>query len=436
ADLNKAIEIQPRYYGAVGDRGLVKRALGDHQGAARDFTLAANRDRSGEQHVYYVNRGLSKVQLGEIEGALADVDTAIRRQPKEWSYYCVRALIKEKLKDKNGALADYAMAAKFASRSAQSFAKDRVAEIESGDPSDISEDFNELLRSGPENPFVFHSRSMVQPNPNGLATDVGSSFSDKAFEYLSQANALILQGELKEALARCDKAVLESPRQGTAYRVRAVVKRRLGDLSGAKADQTRAVELNPDEQEVYNARAIIHWLQGDLDAAVKDLDQSLQIRKDQPETRYRRALIFQQQGKYDQALREYLQLVKIAEKPTQDSASLRIWLLRTREGKPRIAAKVLQDHFGDRLADAKDWNACLAKFFLAEANPEDLLDLCRAETSEETKNRRGEAYQHAALRSLVEGRRDQAEEFFRKSVQATGDNGTESDFESAARLKT
>jgi tetratricopeptide (TPR) repeat protein len=59
------------------------------------------------------NRGVDKYQAGDLKGALADFDEAIRLQDDFVSAYVNRANIKDDLGDPSGALVDYATALKY-----------------------------------------------------------------------------------------------------------------------------------------------------------------------------------------------------------------------------------------------------------------------------------------------------------------------------------
>jgi len=60
----------------------------------------------------YDNRGFCKLIKGELDGAMADIEQAIRLNPKNAMAYANRATAKEVMGDLDGAIADYSRAIK------------------------------------------------------------------------------------------------------------------------------------------------------------------------------------------------------------------------------------------------------------------------------------------------------------------------------------
>lgn len=74
-DFNKAISLNPKYGAAFNSRGFAKDALGDYRGAIKDYTAAIKLDWNSRA-IYYNNRGLSKIALGERESGCLDLSKA------------------------------------------------------------------------------------------------------------------------------------------------------------------------------------------------------------------------------------------------------------------------------------------------------------------------------------------------------------------------
>ena len=163
----------------------------------------------------YCNRGVARQKKGDLDGALADFDRAIKLNPQDETAYNDRALAKMAKGDLDGALADY----------------DRALQIS---PRDFK---------------IRANRGVVR-----------------------QRN-----GDLDGALADYDIAIKLYRNYEFAYSNRATAKMAKNDLAGALADCNHAIELNPKDAAAYNNRALIETAKGDLDAATADFNRAIKL---------------------------------------------------------------------------------------------------------------------------------------------------------------
>ncbi|MEK6234385.1 MAG: tetratricopeptide repeat protein, partial [Planctomycetales bacterium] len=435
ADVNRAIEIQPRFHRAVGNRGLIKSKLGDHEGAMKDHAWAAKHANPSRSAIHYSNLSRCKLRVGKLKEALADADMAVVKKPKSWIYYSLRARIHRQLQDKQAALSDYALAAKFH----EQWAKASQAKRD-GNPSKVAQDFNELLRTGPDNPFSHFAREVVVPaqDPDNDMIYFGSVRDQR--HWLETA-PLLIQEKYAAAKETLNLWIEELPQDDESWRLRGNVKKRLGDLSGARIDLDHAIKLDPKKPQNYNDRALLDWSLGDSAAALKYYDQSLLLDERQPWTRHVRARILYHQGKFLPALKEFQQLVRYGEETgggsvsLRDFAAIRVWLSHIQRGESQLAVKAIQDRFGDRAARPDDWEACLARF-CRNGNIQDLLDQCESDNEDIQKDRLADAYLLIALARLAQDDRNQAETFFRKVTEEIGISGGTAYAEAVGHLKT
>jgi tetratricopeptide (TPR) repeat protein len=131
-----------------------------------------------------VNRGIEKAKNGDLNGALADFDRAIKLNPKDDAPYYNRAQAKRLKNDTAGAIADYTRA----------------------------------IELGSTNPAAFNNRG----------------------------NARAENNDRDGAIADYTHAIELKPDYARAYYNRAVTKQAKGDATGAKADFKTAAKLDPD----------------------------------------------------------------------------------------------------------------------------------------------------------------------------------------------
>jgi tetratricopeptide (TPR) repeat protein len=105
-DYNSTIESYPQSFNAYLNRGGVKQAKGDFDGAIADYDKAIELDPNYACHIYF-RRGLAKVRKGDFDGAITDFDATIGSYPNDAIAYCDRGNAKVHKNDLDGAVADY-----------------------------------------------------------------------------------------------------------------------------------------------------------------------------------------------------------------------------------------------------------------------------------------------------------------------------------------
>ncbi|NJR59526.1 MAG: tetratricopeptide repeat protein [Cyanobacteria bacterium CRU_2_1] len=93
---------------AFWNRGVTRYDLGDKAGAIADYShiLSINPD----DDITYNYRGLAYYDLGDIEAAVADFTRSIHLDPHQAAAYCNRGFVRSEQGDQGGAINDYSMA--------------------------------------------------------------------------------------------------------------------------------------------------------------------------------------------------------------------------------------------------------------------------------------------------------------------------------------
>ena len=97
------------------DLGLAKEKKGDLNGALADYNQAIK--LNPKNAIAYKNRGIAKEKKGDLDGAMADFNQAVQLNPKYAAAYYGRGDVKRKKGDLNGANADFNQASKLGSKS-------------------------------------------------------------------------------------------------------------------------------------------------------------------------------------------------------------------------------------------------------------------------------------------------------------------------------
>jgi tetratricopeptide (TPR) repeat protein len=222
ADYNQAIIIDPKFYQAYYNRGLLKdEKLNDIQGALFDYNQAIAINPKYSQA--YGNRAFLKEKLNDIQGALVDYNQAIAINPEFYQAYSNRALLKyDKLNDIQGALVDY----------------------------------NQAISINPKYSEAYSNRALLK------------------YDKLN---------DIQGALADYNQAIITNPKSSNAYYNRANLKYvKLNDIQGALADYNQAIITNPKSSNAYNNRALLKYDKlNDRTGAIQDFRQAARLFREQ-----------------------------------------------------------------------------------------------------------------------------------------------------------
>lgn len=130
--------------------------------------------------------------------------------------------------------------------------------------------------------------------------------------YVALARLLIYSGDYQNAIINAENALLISPNQSMAYALRGWAKGFLGDYMEAIASLNRAIELDPNNAIAYAylAETIVQQIQvgegslGSLDQAVEASRTAQQLAPNLFETHRARGIVLEQTGNYEEAVRE------------------------------------------------------------------------------------------------------------------------------------
>ena len=168
----------------------------------------------------YYHRGTAKFSLGDLPGALADANEAVKRDPDNIINFWLRGFVKSVTDDWLGAIADYDRVIELNSEFAPAYNSRGVAKRKSGHLLDAIADYDQAIELNPQYAIAYYNR--------GNAKRQSGDYKDE------------------DAIADYDRAIALNPKYANAYHNRSIAKRHSGDEKGAAADLQKAEELrNP-----------------------------------------------------------------------------------------------------------------------------------------------------------------------------------------------
>lgn len=145
---------------AYFNRALTRYELGDQQGAIADYTqvIAINADHD----IAYNNRGLIRYELGKKDAAVADLNRAILVNPCNSMAYCNRGIIRAELGNPMGAIEDYSYAVHADTNCTQAYFQRGLSRSQMGNKMGAVEDFSQVIELNDQDASAYFYRGMAR----------------------------------------------------------------------------------------------------------------------------------------------------------------------------------------------------------------------------------------------------------------------------------
>jgi len=246
--LNKAINIDPGYFGDYCNRGIAHADLGQYDRAIQDYDQAIRLDPN--HGISYGNRGSTYTDLGQYDRAIQDFDQAIRLDPNHSIAYCNRGATYAKLGQYDRAIQDYDQAIRLDPNDADAYYNRGVAYAHLDQHDRAIQDYDQAIRLDP----------------------------DHAISHCNRGSIYFDLGQYDRAIQDFDQAIRLDPNDAIAYYNRGETYARLGQYDRAIQDYDQVIRLAPDNADAYEGRGLVRILSGYDDAmGCRDLRTACQM---------------------------------------------------------------------------------------------------------------------------------------------------------------
>ncbi|MBE9178761.1 tetratricopeptide repeat protein [Oculatella sp. LEGE 06141] len=151
--------LDPSDLAAHWNRAVTRYELGDKQGAVADFTQVLSLDPNDA--IAYNYRGLVRADLGDVEGAATDFTQALHHDPRMFAACCNRGFVALELGDYLAAIADFGLALQLQPQSAITYFYRGLASQKLGDLEGAIRDYSEALMLSPEAAVAYYYRGVT-----------------------------------------------------------------------------------------------------------------------------------------------------------------------------------------------------------------------------------------------------------------------------------
>lgn len=308
---------QPKNENEFHERGLMKKALEDYEGALEDFTQAINRTSKpaslsvlhnargsiryeqglfreaiedftqaiqyhSENDLAYGNRAMTLYLLKEFEQAEQNYEQAIKLNPNYFLHYRNRGMLKKELLRFEESLQDYDRAIQLNPQDIPSYTNRGSVKYLQKDFEGALNDFNQALTLNPGQAEVYMNRAAVHRS-KGHLTEAISDYNQAILlnpqdfkAYYNRGFIRYLQKDVESALQEMQQVIRLNPKFARAYVLCADIKRASNDLKGALENYNQAILLEPMLEGVFLSRGRLKYQMNDFEGALNDYIQAIQ----------------------------------------------------------------------------------------------------------------------------------------------------------------
>lgn len=250
-----------------------------------------------DAQVAFLNRGGIRKDMGNLSGALADFNKAIKLSPNDYKANSNRGAVYSDMGKHAKALGDYQKANKLKPNNPVILSNLGYAQLKTGDFKSAVNTLSKSLQLQNNNVEAITNRGTAKYNLGdlqGAITDYRMAIEiDSSYEnaYYNQGLALLNLGEPGQAISSFEKAIDLKPDYAEAYANKAIAWSRMGNIKNALIAYNKALELNPSNYEVYLNRGIDLYFNNDLSNALIDINKAIELNPNLGASYYFRAMI-------------------------------------------------------------------------------------------------------------------------------------------------
>jgi tetratricopeptide (TPR) repeat protein len=335
AHLTACLSQRPDFGWCYLQRGIAHGQLKDYRAAENDFESALSHPPQSERlrdelrYAVLVNRAVLRTRQGQLPTAEEDLHAAISFKPNPYQAYWNLANIRQKMSQPDAAIEALGMAIDSAQALVASGELDRAAVDMAllyysraqlrAEREDWDRAVHDLSRSIEVQPiaegYALQGQILQQQKQYADAatayeqalqsTPVNQAEFSRPEIHRKRAEVLLKLADFNEARRSLDFAAEESERApAEVYRLRGLVRAKLGDYAGAVSDYTQALAIAPDDPLTYEYRGRVYLVQEAFTPAWDDFEKAIALNPAGGDAYNGRAYIYARRGQPLEAIRD------------------------------------------------------------------------------------------------------------------------------------
>ena len=260
-------------------------------------------------------RALAKLNLEDFQGAEADCDAAIQRNPFVVGAYQIRGLARIRQSKFDEAIEDYQKALHYDPENITLWHNLTLSHIQKKDYNSAKEDLESLLKVSPRYTRAYLMRgevSLQQKDTIAALTDFNKALELDKYDpdaWAARAIVKLQQSKYAEAESDFDRAIHLSAKNAGNYINRALARFHQNNLRGAMSDYDLALDIDPNNFIGHYNRGLLRARVGDDNRAIEDFDFVIQMEPDNMMAVFNRGLLRAQTGDYRGAIQDYTTVI-------------------------------------------------------------------------------------------------------------------------------
>jgi tetratricopeptide (TPR) repeat protein len=245
----------------------------------------------------FLMRGVVRYENDDLDQAFADVNEALRLDPKYVAALVERAYLWQCRDRLDLAFADVNQAIQLDSRNSYAYVERGVFDFGMKDYGKALRDFEHALRLGSRSAAIHLCKGMIhvergEGEPAIAEFNLAIELDAKRLDaYIGLATVYLLRSDSRKALEVFNRAIEVDPKSAEAHEARSVYFLSHGKHDKALEDLNEAVRLDPTTASHLRVRARVFFERGEFARALADLDGAARLEPSDPEGQQGRAWI-------------------------------------------------------------------------------------------------------------------------------------------------